>query len=130
MTTEVNCSDHDCIFNDYRLYGCLEPNRCMQPGNEKCYRCQGHHWKEAREHSIQNRKTRQKALRKAQADKAKAWKKAKAERERVLPLVLKAKETQLALFRRCWDKNTIELVKQVGMDIRAIEESLRQEVQQ
>ena len=54
-------------------------------------------------------------------------KKAKAERERVLPLVLKAKETQLALFRMCWDKNTIELVKQVGMDIRAIEESLRQQ---
>jgi hypothetical protein len=44
------------------------------------------------------------------------------ERERLLPFVEKAKTTQLELFRKCWDKNIIELVKQVGMDIRAIEE--------
>ena len=67
---------HTCHHNLHKgLVRCPTCTGWMQPGNEKCYRCQGHHWKEAREHFIQNRKTRQKALRKAQADKAKAWKK-------------------------------------------------------
>ena len=48
-------------------------------------------------------------------------------RENTVPLVKKAKATQLSLFRMCWDKNIIELVKQVGADIRAIEDSLKGE---
>jgi len=47
------------------------------------------------------------------------------EREKALPLVKAARETQAELFRVCWDKNLIELVKQLGSDLRAIEGSLQ-----
>src|SRR5271157_1887239 len=58
-------------------------------------------------------------------DAAVAEKARKDEREKVLPLVKTAQNTQLALFRACWDENIIELVKQVGSDLHEIEESLR-----
>jgi hypothetical protein len=42
------------------------------------------------------------------------------DRTRIRNAVLKAQESQLALFRMCWDKNLIEPVKQVGADLKDI----------
>jgi hypothetical protein len=55
---------------------------------------------------------------------------AQAARDKILPFVEAAKNTQSELFRNCWDKNTIELVKQIGSDLRVIEESLRRSKQE
>ena len=42
------------------------------------------------------------------------------DRTRIRNAVLKAQESQLALFRMCWDKNLIEPVKQVGAELKDI----------